>query len=138
MNTITKCAKHALFICVLVTPLLYTVESMAKNPFRRQAQSGAVVSDEQKATIKKGKTTRVQVLQELGNPSQEIDLGKGKVQFSYVQATTTWGLFSSIKHPFGRDPSDVMKYTEFWIIFKNNVVEDFGEKPTNKRPQYFR
>jgi outer membrane protein assembly factor BamE (lipoprotein component of BamABCDE complex) len=138
MNTIARFTKNMLFLSMLVTPMLYTGESSAWSLFGTEGKSGAVVSDAQKANIEKGKTTRVQILQELGDPSQKIDLGKGKMQYSYVMSTRSSDYLTPIKHPFGTSASDVIKFTEFWIIFKNDIVEDFGEKATNKTPNFMR
>lgn len=138
MNTIIIYTKHIFFLCVLITPLLYTQEANAWGPFRNtKGHAGAVVADAQKAAIVKGKTTRVQILQELGDPTQKIDLGKGKVQFSHVMSTRSSGYMTHFKYPFGTDSSNLVKFTEFWVIFKKDIVEDFGEKPTNKRPKFF-
>ncbi len=92
---------------------------------------GSVVTEGQKAAILKGKTTRTDILRELGNPDQKIDLGGGKEQFSYIKETiqTTGGVFSL---------STFSSYTEFWIVFDNGVVSDFGERPTTKAPTYFK
>lgn len=30
------------------------------------------------------------------------------------------------------------KNTEFWIIIKNGVVQDFGDRETTKEPNYFK
>ncbi|MBU3933112.1 MAG: hypothetical protein KKH11_00390 [Candidatus Omnitrophica bacterium] len=92
---------------------------------------GSVVTEGQKAAIVKGKTTKTDILRELGNPDQKIDLGGGKEQFSYIKETIkSTGVIFSLTTSSQR--------TEFWIIFTNGVVSDFGERPTTKAPTYFK
>lgn len=93
---------------------------------------GSVVTEGQKTAIVKGKTTRTDILRELGNPDQKINLGGGKEQFSYIKETTkTSGVM-------GLSYSTSSNYTEFWIVFDNGIVSDFGERPTTKAPTYFK
>jgi hypothetical protein len=88
---------------------------------------GHPVTPEQQAAIVKGKTTTTQVLQELGEPDQRLDLGNGKEQLSYIsEKYTSYAVTSSAEG------------TEFWIVVKNGVVEDFGQRPTTKKPNYLR
>ncbi len=88
---------------------------------------GSKISAEQRAAIVKGKTTKVDLLRELGNPDQTIDLGGGKEQFSYIREKyTTYGVTASSEN------------TEFWILLSNGVVNDFGERPTTKSTNYMK
>ena len=80
-----------------------------------------------KSQIVKGKTTKTEVLQKLGNPDQKIDLGQGQEQFSYIKEQYTITGFNTLQ-----------KNTEFWLTFDtNNAVADFGERPTSKAKNYF-
>lgn len=88
---------------------------------------GSVVTPEQKASIIKGQTTKVDLLQEMGNPDQTIDLGDGKEQVSYISSAITSTGFSSSN-----------TNTEFWVVLNKGVVEDFGERPTTKEPNYMK
>jgi hypothetical protein len=88
--------------------------------------TGSVVSPERQAAIIKGKTTKAEILRDLGNPDQKIDLGGGKEQFSYIRQEWGYGLIRASE-----------KRMEFWIVFKSGVVEDFGDRPTDKVPNYF-
>jgi hypothetical protein len=88
---------------------------------------GSKISAEQKAAIVKGKTTKVDLLRELGNPDQTIDVGGGKEQLSYIKEKyTTYGVTASSEN------------TEFWILLSNGVVTDFGERPTTKSTNYMK
>ena len=91
---------------------------------------GSVISPEQRAAIVRGKTTKEEVLRQLGYPDQTIDIGGGKKELSYIQETVAsranyggWG--NSTK-------------SQFWIILNNNVVEAFGERSTSKSPSYIK
>jgi hypothetical protein len=86
---------------------------------------GSNITAEQKAAIAKGKTTKVDLLKELGNPDQTVDLGGGKEQLSYIRETISG---------FGTSSQN----TETWIVLNNGVVEDFGERPTTKNPSYLK
>ena len=44
------------------------------------------VKPEQLARIQKGKTTKTDLLRELGAPDQQIDLGSGREEVSYIEA----------------------------------------------------
>ena len=88
---------------------------------------GTQVSTEQQSSIVKGKTTKIDLLRELGNPDQTIDLGKGKEQYSYIKEKITSNLFNSSS-----------ENTEFWVILTNGIVSDFGERPTTKSPKYIK
>lgn len=92
---------------------------------------GSVVTAGQKAGIVKEKTTKTDILRELGNPDQKIDLGNNKEQFSYIteRVRTKGGLIMA---------EIASQYTEFWIVFENNVVTETGERPTTKAPNYFK
>ena len=84
---------------------------------------GSVVTPEQMATIIRGKTTKAEIINRLGEPDETKNLGFGKEELSYVRATIgTHYNFGS----YGNYTS-----TEFWILIKNNVVEAFGERATN-------
>ena len=88
---------------------------------------GSVIKPEQKAAIVKGKTTKVELLRELGNPDQTVDLGGGKEEMSYIrEAITSYGIRATSEN------------TEFWILINKEVVEDFGERPTTKSPKYIK
>jgi len=81
---------------------------------------------EQKASIVRGKTTRVELLREVGTPDQSIDLGGGKEELSYVREKyTTYGVHATSEN------------TEFWITLDKGVVQDFGERPTTKSKKWF-
>ncbi|MFI3185099.1 MAG: hypothetical protein QX198_03890 [Methylococcaceae bacterium] len=85
-----------------------------------------------KNQIAKGKTTKVEVLQELGDPDQRIDLGKGQETFSYIKEVYSANPFSGLQ-----DLGKINKNTEFWITFdKNDRVVNFGERPTTKLKKY--
>jgi len=88
-----------------------------------------------KSQIAKGKTTKVEVLQELGDPDQRIDLGNDQMMFSYIKE-----VYSYSPNPFTaytQDLGKINKNTEFWIKFdKNDRVVDFGERPTTKSKKY--
>ena len=92
---------------------------------------GSVVTEGQKSSIVKGKTSKIEILRELGNPDQKIDLGNGKEQFSYIKET-----IKSSGNPFTMSTGST--YNEFWILFDNGIVSDFGERPTTKAPNYFK
>jgi hypothetical protein len=94
---------------------------------------GSVVTQGQKDAIVKGKTTKTEVLQQLGNPDQKIDLGNNKEQFSYIKENV--GTKTSLIIPTG---SVTSRYTEYWIVFENDIVTDTGERPTTKQPNYFK
>jgi hypothetical protein len=86
---------------------------------------GTVITPEQKSNIKIGKTTKVELLKEIGTPDQIIDLGAGKEQFSYIsERITTYGV------------STTSQNNEFWLVLENGIVKDFGERPTTKSPKY--
>lgn len=88
---------------------------------------GSKVSPEQKAAIVKGRTSRADLLRELGNPDQTIDLGNGKEQLSYIsEKITSYAVTSSSEG------------TEFWVVLKDGIVQDFGERPTTKQPSYLK
>jgi hypothetical protein len=94
---------------------------------------GSVVTQGQKEAIVAGKTTRTEILRELGNPDQKIDLGNGKAQFSYIkEKVRTKG---AILIPASETTS---QYEEFWIVFDKDVVAEKGERPTTKTPNYFK
>lgn len=86
-----------------------------------------------KSQITKGKTTKVEVLQELGDPDQRIDLGKDQEMFSYIKEV----YFINPVTAWTQDPGKLNRNTEFWITFdKNDKVLDFGERPTTKLKKY--
>jgi outer membrane protein assembly factor BamE (lipoprotein component of BamABCDE complex) len=85
-------------------------------------ETGAKITPEQQRTLVKGKTTKPEVLNNLGDPHQRIDMESGEEQFSYI---------SNVVNNFG---GASMSRTEFWVLFKNDVVSDFGERPTQKLP----
>ena len=85
--------------------------------------SGSVVTDQQKAAIINGTTTKTDLLREFGNPDQTLDLGNGKEELSYIREE--WG-FGARK----------LSATEFWVDLNKGVVQDFGERPTTKAPAY--
>jgi hypothetical protein len=86
------------------------------------------VTPEQRASIVKGKTTKTELLREVGDPDQRIDLGGGKEQLSYISDTYDVA-------PFIGETSSGHK--DFWIVLdKSGVVEDFGERPTTKSHKY--
>ena len=98
----------------------------------RSGEFGSIISDAQKASLIKGKTTKTEVLNEFGNPDQKIDLGNGMEQFSYIKESykATNALVAE---------SSTSTFTEFWIVFDSNgVVKNFGERPTTKQPNYFK
>lgn len=136
MKSSNKVPSNTIVIFLCIVLMLFASAGIAGGLFRWQSDIGTKISPEQKADIVKGKTTRVQILQELGDPDQKIDLGKGQLQYSYLQGTKKSSLATQFKYSFGGKPSDMVKFTEFWVVFKNDVVHDFGEKPTNKRPKF--
>jgi len=92
--------------------------------------SYGTVLNQFKSQIVKGKTTKTEVLQKLGNPDQKIDLGQGQEQFSYIKEEYMSNPVSFV--------SGKSKNTEFWLTFDtNNAVADFGERPTSKAKNYF-
>jgi len=103
-----------------------TIGSLAFLVSCSMASYGTKITEEQKAQIIKGKTTKAWFLKEIGEPDQRIDLGDGKEQFSYIYAKGTYkGVV--VTH----------KYTEFWVDFdKDGAVADFGERPTTKKPTF--
>lgn len=89
------------------------------------------VPDKVKSQIIKGTTTKVWILQEIGKPDQQIDLGDGKEQFSYIKEVVPV-IPPAVLLNAGKNNN-----TEFWIVFgTNNLVVDFGEKPTLKKKNY--
>ena len=95
--------------------------------------SQGTVSTHFKSQIAKGKTTKVEVLQELGNPDQKIDLGDGKQQFSYIKEEYKITPLSCFSSNAGNSQN-----IEFWLAFDaDNTVADFGERPTTKAKNYF-
>ena len=88
---------------------------------------GSVVTPEQKAKIQVGKTTKVELLRELGTPDQILELGGGKEEFSYIKEAITSYMATAVG-----------KSTEFWLVLDNSVVTDFGERPTTKKPKYIK
>jgi len=88
---------------------------------------GSIVTPEQKASIIKGQTTKVDILKELGNPDQAIDLGDGKEQLSYISSAVKTSLIAASS-----------TNTEFWVVLNKGVVEDLGERPTTKEPNYMK
>jgi outer membrane protein assembly factor BamE (lipoprotein component of BamABCDE complex) len=94
--------------------------------------SGAV-PDRFKSQVVKGKTTKTDVLQELGNPDQKIDLDNGKQQFSYIKEEYRITPLSGLSANAGQS-----KNTEFWLTFDTTgAVVDFGDRPTSKTKNYF-
>ncbi|MGD0488843.1 MAG: hypothetical protein ABSB94_16830 [Syntrophorhabdales bacterium] len=88
---------------------------------------GTIITPEQKGKIMIGKTTKVELLKEIGTPDQIIDLGAGKEQFSYItERVTSYGIKATSEN------------TEFWLVLKNGVVTDYGERATTKSPKYIK
>ena len=82
---------------------------------------GVKVTPEQQQSIQKGKTTKPELLAQLGDPHQRIDQGNSNEQFLYI---------SNVVNNLG---GGLIRGEEFWVTFKGNVVSDFGERPTQKR-----
>lgn len=80
---------------------------------------GSVVEPEQVAAIVRGKTTKAQLLEALGDPDETTDLGNGKEELLYIQQT--------VAHH-----SNWLHSTKsgFWVILSKGVVEAFGERAT--------
>ena len=113
----------AFFLCILFAGLSGCINM--------SGEFGSVVTPGQKSAIVNGKTTKTEILQELGDPDQIIDLGNGKQQFSYIRESI-WG----ISGPFGGSGSS--RYTEFFVVFDKDIVSASGERPTTKTPKYFK
>lgn len=71
------------------------------------------------APLVSGKTTKAEVLRQLGEPDKTADLGKGKEELLYLRESTF--THNSWWHP---------TKSGFWVVLKNNVVESFGERST--------
>lgn len=83
---------------------------------------GSVITQEQMAVIVRGKTTKAELINLIGEPDEVKNLGGGKEEFSYVRATV------GTHYNFGSYGNYTK--TEFWVILKNNIVEAFGERDT--------
>jgi len=83
---------------------------------------GSVVTLEQMRVIVRGKTTKAELLNLLGEPDETKNLGFGKEELSYVRSTV------GTHYNFGSYGN--YKKTEFWILLKNNIVEAYGERDT--------
>lgn len=82
-------------------------------------ETGKIITEGQKNAIVKGKTTKAEILRELGEPDSKEDLGSGKEKFGYhYQKSITSGLMV---------PTTELTTIDFWITFNKGVVEDFGE-----------
>lgn len=75
------------------------------------------------ATIVRGRTTKPEVVNSLGDPDKITDLGFGKEEWQYIREAV-----ASHGNWFHAD------YRAFWIVFKNNVVEAYGEHATADAP----
>jgi len=79
--------------------------------------SGALVKPGQEAAIVSGKTTKAELIKQLGEPDKTTDLGKGKEELLFVHENPA--IHGSWFRP-GK--------AGLWVILKNNVVEAFGER----------
>lgn len=91
---------------------------------------GSIIEPAQRAAIVRGQTTKDQVLNELGSPDDEVDLGGGKEEISYIQETVP----NRANFNLLRNSSK----SQFWILLNNNVVEAYGDRTTDKSPNYFK
>lgn len=88
---------------------------------------GSVIEPEQKAAIVRGKTTKEELLDELGRPDQTTDLGGDREELLYVRETIA-------NHGNWMNSNK----TAFWVIINKNVVEAFGERRTPQSPSYIK
>ncbi len=80
---------------------------------------GSVVSPEQVAAIVRGKTSKEQLLEVLGDPDKVTNLDSGQEEWLYIQQTVTY--HGTWLHS---------RKSGFWVIFNNNIVEAFGHRAT--------
>ena len=126
-----KITLEVVFGCCLVILLVFT-NGCSSLGGSFGCQTFGAVPDKVKSQIIKGTTTKVWILQELRKPDQQIDLGDGKEQFSYIKEVVPV-ISPAVLLNAGKNNN-----TEFWIIFgTNNLVVDFGERPTLKEKNYF-
>ena len=92
------------------------------------ASFGTDITADERAKIIKGKTTKIEVLRQFGNPDQTIKLDRGREEISYIKENVIMGVAPFVKP----------KNNEFWLQVKNGVVEDFGERETKKSPNYMK
>lgn len=92
------------------------------------ASFGTDITADERAQIIKGKTTKIEVLRQFGNPDQTIKLDRGREEISYIKENVIMGVAPFVKP----------KNNEFWLQVKNGVVEDFGERETKKSPNYMK
>lgn len=82
---------------------------------------GSVIKPGQVAAIVRGKTTKAQLTELLGDPDQTTDLGNDREEWLYIQ--------QNIAHH-----SNWLHSTKsgFWVVFNKNIVEAYGERNTVK------
>lgn len=84
-------------------------------------ETGVAVTPEQQQRFIRGQTTKAETLIMLGDPHQRVDIGGGKEQFLYIH---------NVINNLG---GGLISAAEFWVTFENDVITDFGERPTTKR-----
>lgn len=92
------------------------------------ASFGTDITANERKQIIKGKTTKIEVLRKFGNPDQTVKLDNETEEISYIKENVVIGLAPLVKP----------KNTEFWLQIKNGIVQDFGERETNKSPNYMK
>jgi len=92
---------------------------------------GTSISAKEMAAFVKGKTTEEELLRKYGNPDQTIKLNANTKDISYIKE---YG--SSAAVVYGLE--EKQKNVEYWFRISHGVVEDFGQRDTNKSPNYMK
>lgn len=100
--------------------------------FTRSFVLSARITDEQKAAIEIGRTTKDDLLRELGDPDRVRALGPGRERFTYINEKeigrfTGFALFPILGA--GSVPPTEIARSELWIVLTDDVVEALGERP---------
>jgi hypothetical protein len=80
-------------------------------------QGGASAKPEPPVAIVSGKTTKAELLKQLGEPDKQTTLGNGKEEWLYLREKPS-------AHASWWRPSK----SGLWVVLKNNVVDAFGER----------
>jgi len=109
----------------MVVLALLAVLAMTTGCAADRIVSGTSISAEEMASFSKGKTTEEELLRKYGNPDQTLKLNAHTKEISYIKETIVGGYEAH---------SD--KKVETWFRISHGVVQDFGQRDTNKSPNY--
>jgi outer membrane protein assembly factor BamE (lipoprotein component of BamABCDE complex) len=104
-------------MCAVLLPAAAALSGCAGKKY------GNVLDPQEVATIIRGKTTQAEVANRFGDPDKLVDLGGGKQEVSYIREEVN-------NHGNWFHSNNVA----FWLVYKNNVVEAFGERATSDEP----